>query len=62
MFVFTVIILTHVFLLWFIHRVQQHLKYSTACCKDVRASLGMWAYPSNVDAKRAYLNNPNCKF
>ena len=62
MFVFSVIIFTHIFLLWLIKRVQNGLKYSTACCNDVRASLGMWSYPSQIEAKRQYFNRPDCRF
>lgn len=62
MFVFGLIIFTHVFLLWLIKKVQDSLKYSTACCNDIRASLGMWSYPSQIEVKRKRLNNPNCKF
>lgn len=59
MFVFGAIIAAHIFLLWLIKKVQE---YSTACCRDVRASLGMWDYPSKVEEKRNRLNRPNSKF
>ena len=62
MLVFAFIILSHVFLLWLIKKTQSSLKYSTACCGDVRASMGMWDYPSKVEGKRMYLNRPDSKF
>ena len=62
MFVFGTIIAEHIFLLWLIKKVQDSLKYSTACCRDVRASMGMWDYPTKVEAKRKRLNRPDSKF
>ena len=62
MLVFAFIILSHVFLLWFIKKTQNGLKYSTACCRDVRASMGMWVYPSQVEYARQRINRPDSKF
>lgn len=56
MLVIMLVILSHVFLLWLIKKVKNSLKYSTACCRDVRASMGMWDYPSKVEEKRRILN------
>ena len=56
------IILSHMFLFWFIKKTLDGLKYSTACCRDVRASMGMWDYPSKVEEKRKRLNCPDSKF
>lgn len=60
--VFITIIAEHIFLLWFVKKAQDSLKYKTACCRDVRASMGMWDYLSKVEEKRRYLNRPGSKF
>lgn len=58
--VFSVI---NIFFLWLYKKVEkQHCSYATAFCRDVRAELGMFAYPSEVEAKREKLNNKKFKF
>lgn len=36
--------------------------YEIAFCRDVRASLGMFAYPSKLEKTRQKLNRANSKF
>lgn len=37
-------------------------RYDTQFCRDVRASLGMFAYKSNVEDTRKMLNSSRSKF
>ena len=53
---------SQVFLLWLIKKAQERCKYTTACCHDVRASMGMFAYRTEVEAKRNHLNRLDSKF
>ena len=53
---------SQVFLLCLIKKAQERCKYTTACCHDVRASMGMFAYRTEVEAKRNSLNRPDAKF
>lgn len=55
-------ILSQISLFHLIRKAQDNLKYSTIFCRDVRASLGMFEYRTNVEAKRHSLNAPNSKF
>lgn len=42
---------------------EKHISvYDTMFCRDLRASLGMFAYKSDVDRIRKKLNNPKSKF
>ena len=61
-FVILFYILSQISLIYAIKKAQNRLKYSTASCRDVRASLGMFEYRTNVEAKRHSLNDPNSKF
>lgn len=36
--------------------------YTPVFCRDIRAQLGMFAYKSDVEEKRAKLNRPDSKF
>lgn len=55
--------LVSLFLLQLAKKVEKdNCTYETAFCRDVRAELGMFAYPSEVDAKREKLNRKNSKF
>lgn len=36
--------------------------YDTNFCRDVRANLGMFAYPSDIEAAREKLNSKKSKF
>ena len=40
----------------------RYCKYDTMFCRDVRASLGMFAYKSDVEATRKWLNFSQSKF
>lgn len=53
---------SQVFLLWLIKKAQERCKYTTACCHDVRASMGMFAYRTEVEAAREWLSRPESKF
>lgn len=55
-------ILSQIFLRLEIKKAQDRCKYTTACCCDARASMGMFAYKTDVEATREWLNSPNCKF
>ena len=55
-------ILSQIFLRWKIKKAQDRCKYTTACCHDARASMGMFAYKTDVEVTREWLNSPNCKF
>ena len=41
---------------------KEMCSYETAFCRDVRASLGMFAYPSKLEETRQKLNRANSKF
>lgn len=41
---------------------KQNSTYETCFCRDVRANLGMFAYPSQVESKREKLNRKDSKF
>ena len=52
-----------IFLIQLAKKVEkQNSTYETAFCRDVRANLGMFAYPSELEAKRENLNRKNSKF
>lgn len=58
-----VFVSVNVFFLWMIRKTEnQYSPYETAFCRDVRAGLGMFAYPSKVEVKRENLNRKNAKF
>lgn len=51
------------FLIWLAKKAEaQCSSYEICFCRDVRAILGMFAYPSQVEAKRKRLNNKKSKF
>ena len=53
----------NVFFILSANRVEkQNCMYETAFCRDVRAKLEMFVYPSQVEAKRKRLNNKKSKF
>ena len=59
-FVFSVI---NMFFLWLYKKVEkQHCSYETVFCRDIRAELGMFAYPSELEEKREKLNSKSSKF
>ncbi len=51
---------------FFLRLINKHIEnqnyYDTINCRDVRAELGMFAYPLAVEAKRKRLNNKKSKF
>lgn len=52
-----------IFLIQLAKKVEkQNSTYETAFCSDVRANLGMFAYPSQVESKREKLNGKKSKF
>ena len=58
-----VVILINLVFLSFINRVEKHLnRYETMFCRDVRAELGMFAYPSEIEKRREKLNRKKSKF
>lgn len=43
--------------------VEKHLfKYDAMFCRDVRVSIGMFEYASDIEDARKKLNRPNSKF
>ena len=56
-------ILVNLGLLQFIRYVDvRFCRYDTRFCRDVRASLGMFAYKSEVEATRKWLNSSHSRF
>lgn len=56
-------ILVNLELIQFVHYVDaRYCRYDTMFCRDVRASLGMFAYKSDVEATRKWLNSSQSKF
>lgn len=56
-------LLVNIGLLCLIDWTEKHIGvYDTMFCRDVRASLGMFAYKSDVEEFRKKLNRPNSKF
>ena len=60
--VFVVAMIKAFFILSSIKAEDHNSTYETAFCRDVRAELGMFAYPSDVEKKRQKLNNKKSKF
>ncbi len=51
------------FLIWLAKKVEKkNCGYETVFCRDVRAQLGMFDYPSQVEEKRVQLNRKESKF
>lgn len=56
-------VLSNAWLLYFIDYVDEHCcTYDTMFCRDVRATLGMFAYKSDVEKTRKWLNSSQSKF
>ena len=56
-------ILVNFGLIQFLHYVDaRYCRYDTMCCRNVRASLGMFAYKSDVEETRKWLNSSKSKF
>ena len=50
-------------LIVFAKRVEKNFsRYDTIFCRDVRASLGMFAYKSELEEKRKRLDRQNSRF
>ncbi len=58
-----IFVLVSLFLLQLAKKVEKkNCTYETVFCRDVRAELGMFAYPSQVEEKREQLNRKESKF
>ena len=55
-------ILSQISILWAIKKAQNRCKYNPINCRDIRASMGMFAYKTDVEAARFSLNYPDSKF
>ena len=56
-------ILVNFGLIQFLHYVDaRYCRYDTMFCRNVRTSLGMFAYKSDVEEKRKWLNSSQSKF
>lgn len=56
-------ILVNLGLIQFLHYVDaRYCRYDTMFCRNVRASLGMFAYKSDVEETRKWLNSSQSKF
>ena len=56
-------VLVNIGLLYYIRYVDTNYgTYETLFCRDVRASLGMFAYRSDLEETREYLNSSKSKF
>lgn len=56
-------ILVNLGLIQFLHYVDaRYCRYDTMFCRNVRASLGMFAYKSNLEETRKRLNSSQSKF
>lgn len=56
-------LLVNIGMLAYINWTEKHIfVYDTIFCRDVRASLGMFAYKSDVEEMRKKLDNPKSKF
>ena len=57
------VFLVHIGLIAFVKWVKNNIGvYDTRACRDMRASLGLFAYKSNVEEKRQALKRSNSKF
>lgn len=56
-------ILVNFGLIQFLYYVDaRYCRYDTMFCRNVRASLGMFAYKSNLEETRKWLNSSQSKF
>ena len=57
----TIFIVSHIWILIELQKWRPY-EYDTLFCRDVRASMGMIAYASELEEKRKHINSRKSKF